>query len=63
MYIAVVLEHSAREALKSWLDISDRLRVCGINIPIFVDWTGQIDVTPEELGTHLERRWRKWAYS
>ncbi|ABL88634.1 hypothetical protein Pisl_1478 [Pyrobaculum islandicum DSM 4184] len=53
IYIAVVLEYNAREALKSWLDILDRLGEYGINIPIFVDWTGQMDVTPEELGTYL----------
>lgn len=44
------IEGSAREAMESWLQAIDKSRAKGIKIPIFYEWTGELDLSPEELG-------------
>ena len=44
---------SAREAMKAWLKAIDELNALGIRKPIFYEWTGELDLSPEELGRFL----------
>jgi len=48
LYILATLDCSARQALKYWLSIVDAMQ--RYDIPIFITWTGNVDVTPEEMG-------------
>ncbi|RLE87915.1 MAG: hypothetical protein DRN04_17680 [Thermoprotei archaeon] len=51
LYIIVVLPCNASQALQHWTKILDELH--DFNIPIFIKWTGKLDVSPEKLGTYL----------
>jgi hypothetical protein len=51
LYVLVILDCNARQALEYWLNIVDRTRE--LNIPIFVRWTGEVDVLPEEMGAYI----------
>lgn len=47
-YIMMIVDADARQALDLWLRLLDRpLR---LEAPLFVMWTGRIDVSPEEMG-------------
>lgn len=50
-YALATLDCNSRQALEYWLKIVDE--VCEHDIPIFITWTGSIDVTPEEMGTYI----------
>ena len=52
-YMIAILDCDARQALEYWLKIVDRMRDHGI--PIFVIWTGNANVTPEEMGAYVGR--------
>jgi len=49
-YIIAVLDCDARQALEYWVRVAGELR--GQHPPIFVKWTGNTDVTPEEMGAY-----------
>lgn len=51
LYTLAILDCSARQALEYWLKIVDRVR--DRDIPVFVVWTGSVDVTPEEMGAYI----------
>jgi len=51
LYALATLDCDARQALEYWLKIVDEVREH--DIPIFISWTGSIDVTPEEMGTYI----------
>ncbi len=53
LYTLAILDCGARQALEYWLRIVDRVRDRGI--PVFVVWTGSVDVTPEEMGAYIGR--------
>ncbi len=53
LYALAILNCGARQALEYWLKIADSVR--DYNIPIFVVWRGNIDVTPEEMGAYIGR--------
>lgn len=50
-YAIAILQCSARQSLEYWMKILDKVQRYGI--PIFVEWTGDTDVTPEEMGYYL----------
>ena len=47
LYALAILDCDAHQALKYWLKMVDRAREYGI--PTFVMWTGDVDITPEEM--------------
>jgi len=51
LYTLAILDCGARQALEYWLKIMDKVRDRGI--PVFVVWTGNVDVTPEEMGAYI----------
>jgi len=51
LYALAILDCNARRALDYWLEIVDRVR--GYGIPVFVKWTGRVDVVPEEMGDYI----------
>lgn len=51
LYALAILDCDARQALEYWLKIVDSVRE--YNIPVFITWTGNTDVTPEEMGTYI----------
>lgn len=51
LYALAMLDCDARRALEYWLKIVDSVRE--YNMPVFVTWTGNTDVTPEEMGTYI----------
>jgi len=53
LYAVAVLQCSARRALEYWMKILDKVREYGI--PVFVEWTGDTDVAPEEMGQYIGR--------
>ncbi|MHC1629241.1 MAG: hypothetical protein ACXQTI_10520 [Candidatus Nezhaarchaeales archaeon] len=53
LYALAILNCDARQALECWLRIVDKARDYGI--PIFVMWTGNVDVSPEEMSTYIGR--------
>jgi len=52
-FVLIIANTSAKEALNKWIEIIKRLRKEKINVPIFVDWLRETDVTPEELGAYV----------
>jgi len=53
IYVTLKVNADARRALELWLRL---LEVpWSIKIPLFVEWTGRTDVSPEELGRYLGR--------
>jgi len=52
-YLMLRIDGGARQALEHWLRILDTLK--GLNLPIFVTWTGEVDVSPEEMGRYVGR--------
>jgi len=50
LYAVAVLDCNARRALEYWLKI-DRAKVH--NIPVFITWTGDVDIPPEEMGIYI----------
>ena len=53
LYALAVLDCDARRALEYWLEVVDRIREHGV--PLFVMWTGSVDVAPEEMGAYIGR--------
>jgi len=51
LYMLATLDCSARQALEYWLKIVDEVKA--YEIPIFIMWTGKIDVAPEEMGAYI----------
>ncbi len=51
-YIVVIVNSDARQALESWLRIIESLGK-RLHRPIFVMWTGNMNVSPEELGAYI----------
>jgi len=51
LYALAILDCDAHQALEYWLKIVNRTREYGI--PTFVMWTGDVDITPEEMGTYI----------
>ena len=52
LYVLVELDTDARRALDTWEKLIDVLHG-HVGVPIFVHWTGKLDVDPSELGTRL----------
>jgi len=52
-YLILRIDGGARQALEHWLRILDTLE--GLDLPIFVTWTGETDVSPEEMGRYVGR--------
>ena len=52
-YVIAVIDGDARLALRLWLSIAERAHALGV--PVFVKWTGETDVSPEELGEYVGR--------
>ena len=50
LYIVVTVDSDARSVLELWLRVADKLRGLG---PVIVEWSGETNVTPTELGRHL----------
>ena len=50
-YVTITLHCNASLALKYWIEILDKLQ--GYNIPIFIRWTGNVDVPPEVMGAYI----------
>jgi len=53
VYATLKVNADARQALELWLRLLDI--PWSIKIPLFVEWTGRTDVSPEELGRYLGR--------
>ena len=53
LYALAILDCDARQALDYWLEIVDR--VWGYGTPVFVRWTGRVDVGSEEMGVYIGR--------
>ena len=53
LYALAVLDCDARRALEYWLEVVDGVRKHGV--PLFVMWTGSVDVAPEEMGAYIGR--------
>ena len=53
LYALIILDCDARQALEYWLKIADNMR--DYNIPVFVVWRGNTDVTPDEMGDYIGR--------
>jgi len=53
LYVLDIPNCDARQALDYWLEIADRVR--GYGTPVFVRWTGRVDVEPEEMGIYIGR--------
>ena len=51
LYALAFLDCNARQALEYWLKIIDRVQ--GLKVPVFVTWTGKVDLTPEEMGIYV----------
>jgi len=51
LYALATLNCNAHQALEYWLKIVDNVRE--YNIPVFIMWTGNIDVMPEEMGIYI----------
>ena len=50
LYIVVTVDSDARSVLERWLRVADKLRGLG---SVIVNWSGETNVTPAELGKHL----------
>jgi len=53
LYAVAVLNCSTKHALEYWSKIAENVQKYGV--PVFVEWTGSTDVTPEELGKYMGR--------
>jgi hypothetical protein len=53
--IIAVVDGNARNVLECWLGIVDKIK----DMPIFFDWIGETDVSPEELGKYLGKIFSK----
>jgi len=53
LYIRIVTKLKASKAIKKWEILVDKLREEKINIPVFIDWIGETDLKPEELGYEI----------
>jgi len=51
LYALAILDCDARQALEYWLKIVDEVHK--YDIPVFITWTGSINVTPEEMGIYI----------
>jgi len=51
LYVLVKHNCDARQVLEYWLKLAERVRKYGV--PVFVEWTGNTDITPEELGKYV----------
>ena len=51
LHALAVLDCDARQALKCWLKVVDRLR--SYDIPVFVMWMGVNNVSPGEMGAYI----------
>ncbi len=51
-YLLVLVDAPAREALKAWMEVAPAARSI-LGLPVFVVWTGENNLEPEELGTQL----------
>jgi hypothetical protein len=49
-YVVFALEANTGEALQFWEKI-----VATMGIPVLVDWEGEVDISPEELGQRMKR--------
>jgi hypothetical protein len=50
LYIVVTVDSDAKSSLERWLRVADKLRDLGL---IVVEWSGETNVTPAELGIYL----------
>jgi hypothetical protein len=53
--IIAIVDGNARNVLECWLGIVDKIK----DVPIFFDWIGETDVSPEELGKYLGKIFSK----
>jgi len=53
--IIVVLDTKASKAMDTWLKLIDKLKEKGIDTPVFVYWTRETDLAPEELGKYIAK--------
>jgi hypothetical protein len=49
-YIVFALEANTGEALQFWEKI-----VATMGMPVLVDWEGEVDISPEELGQRMKK--------
>jgi len=49
--IRVLVSDNASNAVKIWLQVLDGVKHLGV--PIFFEWLGENDLSPEELGMHV----------
>ena len=61
IYALVVIDADAKQALELWLKMLDDLR--GFELPLFIDWAGRTDVTPEKLGSYIGKALAKMGRS
>jgi hypothetical protein len=50
LYIVVTVDSDASSVLERWLQVADKMRGLG---PVILKWSGETNVTPEELGRYL----------
>jgi len=50
IHVVFTLEANTGEALQFWEKI-----VATMGIPVLVDWEGEVDISPEELGQRMKR--------
>ena len=53
LYVKIIVNSRASEAIKKWDNLIDKLREERIDIPVFVNWLGETNLTPEELGYRI----------
>ena len=51
-YVVVVLDCDARCAVEYWLRVAPAARR-KVGMPVFVEWAGEADLPPEELGRYV----------
>ena len=49
-YVEVTVDSTAKRALRLWVKLIDGLKAIGYNFPVFVRWSRETDVEPEEFG-------------
>ena len=52
-YIVITVDADARQAFEYWLGILERLGE--VETPVFVMWTGEVNLEPEEMGRLLAK--------
>ncbi|HDJ89414.1 MAG TPA: hypothetical protein ENG40_01810 [Thermoprotei archaeon] len=57
LYALATLTCNARQALNYWIKILDRVKEYGVSL--FINWTGENDVTPEKLGQYMGKIFAK----